>query len=104
MTVEELKDRLEELIENGYGDVEVKMAYQPNYPIEEPITSVMGFNGKPHTYDDEAEREPAVYLIHDEDGNDYAPHRIFDGDGDDELLCEDDCDDEDEEEGGKSNA
>lgn len=98
MTVEELKERLEELIENGYGDKEVKMAYQPNYPMEEPITSVMGFNGKLRTDDEEAERDSAVYLIHDSNGNDYAPHRIFDYCEDDELPEEDDYEDEDEEE------
>lgn len=88
MTVEELKERLESLIEMGYGDKEVKMAYQPNYPIEEEITSVMGFNGKRNPDDDEADREPVVYLIHNDNGNDYAPHRIFDYCEDDELPDE----------------
>ena len=37
MTVNELRDLLEGMVENGYGEREVLFVYQQNYPLQDHI-------------------------------------------------------------------
>ena len=40
MTIRELKDTLEDYVADGHGDLEVKVAEQPNYPLEANVAAV----------------------------------------------------------------
>lgn len=70
MTVRELMEILEELD----GDMEVKLAYQPNYPMMVEASHVKVCNGK------------AFICQSGYGGNEYAPGHLFD---DDESSTED---------------
>lgn len=60
MRVRELIEYLEEFD----GDMEVKIAYQPNYPMQASIDDVKEADGK-------------IYVIQINNGNDYAPEEIY---------------------------
>lgn len=64
MTVNELMARLEELD----GDMVVRIATQPNWPLEFEIQDVVDIDDRQGT--------PTVYLAASE-GGDYAPHAVF---------------------------
>lgn len=39
-TVEELRDLLDEMVDAGLGELPVRMAHQPNWPLAETVTAV----------------------------------------------------------------
>ena len=41
MTIEELRDRLDEMVERGYGDEPINVALQPNYPLTASIVGTV---------------------------------------------------------------
>lgn len=55
---------LMELLEGYDPDMEVKIAYQPNFPMQVDIDAV-------------AEAEGKVYVCQLFNGNDYAPHGLY---------------------------
>ena len=91
MTVNDMIYELENLRSRGYGETEVKVAYQPGYPLEVEVNCVTGYNG--HRKDDdgneevEKEDDPCVYIATTE-YNDYSTSHAWSGDIDD--LDEDD--------------
>lgn len=100
MTVNELIDELTNLRDNGYGETDVKVAYQPNYPMEVEIDCLTGYNG--HKKDmngdesDEKTDDPCVYLA-TSDCNGYSMKYAWDGnidtlDDEDYVEYEDDED------------
>ena len=77
MTVTELRDVLNQAIENGIGDRETRFAYQSNYPLQDVIAGVW------YDEDDEADQEEAgtdvFYLVSggQDYNNPYAPSVVF---------------------------
>jgi hypothetical protein len=77
MTVEQLRDVLNQAIENGRGDDELRFAYQANYPLQDLVEGVW------YDEDDEDDQEEAdsrvFYLV--SGGQDYnhpyAPRMAF---------------------------
>ncbi len=80
MTVNELKNLLEQMADEGYGDREVLFAYQANYPLQDHIAGGW-VPGHIAYMDDEPVDDSVVYLVsggpvHDQP---YGPSRAFDG-------------------------
>ncbi len=80
MTVNELKNLLDQMADEGYGDREVLFAYQANYPLQDHIAG----GWVPGPADDEDEDEDAtdaevVYLVSGGQVYDqpYGPSRAF---------------------------
>ena len=78
MTVNELKNLLEQMADAGYGDREVLFAYQANYPLQDHIAGGW-VPGHIAYMDDEAADESVVYLVsggqvHDQP---YGPSQAF---------------------------
>lgn len=77
MTVTELRDVLNQAIENGCGDRELRFAYQANYPLQDLVEGVW------YDDDDEADQEEAgtnvFYLVSGGQDYDtpYAPRVAF---------------------------
>lgn len=65
MTVVELRELLEEIDD----DVEVKVAWQPHYPMESPVAAVTH-----HVTDDKS-----VVYVAASGSSDYAPSSAWDG-------------------------
>ena len=84
MTAIELKEALEEIIERYGEDMEVRVAYQPNWPLSNRAGGVKVARGG---YGHGGDRAVYVYESATAPGE-YAPSRIYDG-GDD-LEDEDD--------------
>ncbi len=40
MTIDELREVLEILVDEGHGEEEIKILQQPSYPLESPIVDV----------------------------------------------------------------
>ena len=81
MTVNELRDLLEEMVENGYGEREVLFTYQSNYPLQDHIAGGW-VPGHVAYMDDEPEEETdqnAVYLVSGGQCYEmpYGPSRAF---------------------------
>lgn len=69
MTLTELIEKLSE-IEEFYGDIEVRAAFQPNYPLVtdiQELTTVI------------EDDEPTLFIALG-DGEDYGTKRMWDGD------------------------
>ena len=61
MTVQELYEILEEMVENGAGHYEVKLLMQPNYPFIYTVGSV-GVREIEDEFGDELIEEEVLYL------------------------------------------
>jgi len=71
MELEKLLEIISELVEDGHGKKKLKIAYQPNYPLESGLNHVYVFEG-------EDGRDGAVYLCESPyGGNNYAPGVVF---------------------------
>lgn len=78
MTVTELREILEELETNGKGNEEVKLAYQPNWPMEVKLDHVYAQQEYQEEFEDEYKSLKGVYLCQSPyGGNDYAPRVVF---------------------------
>lgn len=100
MTLADLIERLQELVDAGHGDTEVLVVHQPHYPLQETIGGVWmqedGPNGRcgecgrslsdgqcPEcgwTPDDGADKEQFVYVVaggHHHTASPYGPRRAF---------------------------
>jgi hypothetical protein len=81
MTVNELKNLLEQMADEGLGDREVLFAYQANYPLQDHIAGgwIPGPADDEDEHDDATDDEVVVYLVsggqvHDQP---YGPSRAF---------------------------
>lgn len=84
MTVNEMIERLQEAADDGFGECEVRLAFQPSWPLQFTVAGIA-------TPDDEsrAQGEPdeepndaasVVYLVeggHPDDDSPYAPAWAF---------------------------
>jgi len=83
ITVNELKERLEEIAENGGGDFEVRMATQPSWPLQFTIRSVVEPERWAYDEPDEDEEDNPedriVYLVEGSSpqSTPYAPKWVF---------------------------
>lgn len=85
MTVNELKNLLEQMADAGYGDREVLFAYQANYPLQDHIAGgwipdlAADDEGEDEDEDDEATDDEVVYLVSGGQVYDkpYGPSRAF---------------------------
>ena len=80
MTVNELKNLLEQMADAGHGDREVLFAYQANYPLQDHIAG--GWIPGPaddEDEDDDATDAEVVYLVSGGQVYDqpYGPSRAF---------------------------
>ena len=77
MTVNELKDLLEQMADAGYGDREVLFAYQQNYPLQDHIAG--GWIPGHDDDEDDATDDEVVYLVSGGQVYDkpYGPSRAF---------------------------
>jgi hypothetical protein len=65
MTVNKMIECLQQAAESGYGDCEVRLAFQPHWPLQFTVAGIT-------TPDDEADsREP------DEDGDDELQQAVY---------------------------
>jgi len=82
MTVNEMRDLLEDMIENGYGEREVLFVYQQNYPLQDHIAGgwVPGHDADPDGGPEDETNENAVYLVSAGQCYDqpYGPSQAFD--------------------------
>ena len=79
MTVQELRDVLDQAIEAGLGDVETRFAYQANYPLQDKIEGVWFDDDIENDEDGELRVDATFYLVsggQDYD-NPYAPRAAF---------------------------
>ena len=78
MTVNKLKNLLEQMADEGYGDREVLFAYQANYPLQDHIAGGW-VPGHVAYMDDEPVDESVVYLVSGGQVYDkpYGPSRAF---------------------------
>ena len=75
MTVNELIERLQEVAEDGLGDSEIRLAFQPNWPLQFDI----GGLAVPDDSDEETPEAPVVYLVEGDSIHEspYAPGWVF---------------------------
>jgi len=80
MTVEELRDRLEELVEAGHGEHEVMIVTQPNWPLRFTLAGVASTTEHDAQEDDASDEQAVVYLVEGghPNGNPYGPRWAFD--------------------------
>lgn len=72
MTVTELRRILEELEMEGRGEDQVKLAYQPNYPMEVKLSHVYA------EFETDFEEISGIYLCQSPyGGSNYAPRAVF---------------------------
>ncbi|MCK4415262.1 MAG: hypothetical protein KAY32_17145 [Candidatus Eisenbacteria sp.] len=84
MTVNEMIERLQEVAEEGFGECELRLAFQPRWPLQFVIGGVAtpddesrGMGEPDEERDDEAS---VVYLTegdHPSDDSPYAPSWVF---------------------------
>jgi len=80
MTVTELRDVLNQAIENGVGDRELRFAYQPSYPLQDSVEGVWYEESDDSGDEDQEEAESDVfYLVSggQDYNNPYAPRVAF---------------------------
>jgi len=80
MTVNEMIERLQEVAEDGFGECDLRLAFQPNWPLQ---FTVGGIATPDDAYEDEEERESTqeddaagivyIYEGHHPDDSPYAP-------------------------------
>lgn len=77
MTVQELIERLEECDE----DCEVRLAFQPSWPLQFTIAGVAEYDPDEDDEDESRDDRPVVFICdsgqHPDDAA-YAPRRVFD--------------------------
>lgn len=84
MTVNEMIERLQEVAEDGFGECELRLAFQPNWPLQfriggiaVPADESRGM-GEPDEEPDDA--DSVVYIVegnHPRDDSPYAPGWAF---------------------------
>jgi hypothetical protein len=82
LTVNEMIDRLQEVAENGSGDCELRLAFQPSWPLQ---FTVGGIAEPEEPKDPSSDEEPVdatqiVYIVegsHPSDNSPYAPAWAF---------------------------
>ena len=76
MTVNELKNLLEQMADAGHGEREVLFVYQQNYPLQDEIKGGWIPEG---TDDEEDARDGVVYLVSNGQCYDapYGPRQAF---------------------------
>lgn len=83
MTVNELIEQLQEIAEDGYGETDVRLAFQPNWPLQFEVGRVTAPDeaGEGHPDEESAEEPvPVVYIAeggHPHSGSPYAPGWAF---------------------------
>lgn len=75
MTVNELIERLQDIAAAGLGEVEVRLAFQPNWPLQFRIGGI----ALPEDAADETPETPVVYLVEGSSIHEspYAPGWVF---------------------------
>jgi len=66
MTVQELAELLDELVEAGHGDRDLRFVYQPNYPLQDEVAGVYDPLEDPESELPEEESDlpvPCLYLV-----------------------------------------
>jgi len=76
-TVKAVYEELQNIIESGYGDAPVRIAYQPNWPLAAYVENVEYIKG-----DEDDERPNAVWFAASGDGmsydeSPYAPRELW---------------------------
>lgn len=82
-TVSELKELLEQMEEDGYGDIELRFVYQQNYPLQDTVCGVAIASEDEDDEDKDVTKESDpkyIYIVsggqdHDEP---YGPKSAFD--------------------------
>jgi hypothetical protein len=80
MTVNEMIERLQEVAENGSGDRELRLAFQPSWPLQFTIGGIAEPE-EPSPNEEPADAAPVVYIAeggHPSDDSPYAPAWAFD--------------------------
>ncbi len=84
MTVNEMIERLREAADDGFGECEVRLAFQPNWPLQYRVGGIATpddesrAQGEPDEEPDDA--SSVVYLVeggHPHDDSPYAPAWAF---------------------------
>lgn len=84
MTVNEMIERLQDVAEDGFGECELRLAFQPNWPLQFTIAGITipddesRSMGEPDEEPDDA--ASVVYLVeggHPTDDSPYAPAWAF---------------------------
>jgi len=75
MTVAELIEPLQEAADDGLGECEVRLAFQPNWPLQFHVGGI----AVPEESDDEAPETPVVYVVEGTPIHEspYAPSWVF---------------------------
>lgn len=79
MTVNEMIERLQEVAENGSGDRELRLAFQPSWPLQFTIGGVA--EPEDASPDEAPTVAPVVYITeggHPTEDSPYAPAWAFD--------------------------
>lgn len=78
MTVDQLRQRLEEMCEMGYEDREIRFVYQDTYPLQEDIRGLW-IKEDEEDGDEEGSSEQVVYIVSGGQcrDNPYGPRRAF---------------------------
>ena len=79
MTVNELKNLLEQMADQGFGEREVLFAYQSNYPLQDHIAGGWIPGPADDEDEDDATDDEVVYLVSGGQVYDkpYGPSRAF---------------------------
>ena len=84
MTVNEMIERLHEVAEDGFGECEVRLAFQPNWPLQFTVGGIATPEdesrgmGEPDEEPDDA--ASVIYIVegdHPRDDSPYAPAWAF---------------------------
>lgn len=76
MKLSKLIDELEDMRDTYGDDVEVRMAEQPNRPLEYTLGAVVDHTPAPDDFVDEAKAVPIVYLVEGRQLG-YLPRAVF---------------------------
>jgi len=84
MTVNKMIERLQEVADDGFGEYEVRLAFQPSWPLQFTVAGIAAPDdesramGEPDEEPDDA--ASVVYLVeggHPDDDSPYAPAWAF---------------------------
>lgn len=77
-SVKELRDALDQLVEMGMGDSELRLAIQPNYPLQE-LVGGLWFDEEEQSESDSDSTGATVYIVSggQDHNSPYAPRRAF---------------------------
>jgi hypothetical protein len=75
VTVNELIERLQDVADDGLGECEVRLAFQPSWPMQFNVGGI----AVPDDTTDEAPETPVVYLVEGSSIHEspYAPGWVF---------------------------